>query len=72
MVEVFQTTINNQQQSEAIAQAIRREFPDYHVNFDLEDCDKILRVAHEKSQIVAQKLIQIVESFGVEAAVLPD
>jgi hypothetical protein len=44
MVEVFKTTVSELTQSERLIKQIEDAFNDYKVNFDLEDCDNILRV----------------------------
>ena len=45
MVEVFKTNVQDQQVAEMIVAELLAFFPHYRINFDLEDCDKILRVA---------------------------
>ena len=44
MVEVFKTNVQKETDTKYIITIMNREFPNYKVNFDLEDCDKILRV----------------------------
>lgn len=44
MVEIFKTNIESDQEAAEILNALQFAFPDYKMNFDLEDCDKILRV----------------------------
>ncbi len=48
MVEVFKTNVNNNKVAKSILSLLKREFPNYKINFDLEDCDKILRIEGEK------------------------
>jgi len=43
MVEVFKTNITSEEKAEEILLSLKREFPLYKANFDLEDCDNILR-----------------------------
>lgn len=55
MVEVFKTNIAEGQQHEHILTVLTERFPGFTINFDLEDCDRILRVEAKKlnpSQIV--------------------
>jgi len=47
MVEVFKTNIQQIQQAAKLAAGLLRQFPLYKINFDLHDCDKILRVEGE-------------------------
>lgn len=44
MVEIFKTTVERSEEAEQIILSLLEQFPDYKINFDLEDCDKILRV----------------------------
>ncbi|MNC98798.1 hypothetical protein D3C83_168690 [compost metagenome] len=47
-------------------------FDDCAANFDLDDCDKILRVVSRKSPIDVMALVQLLKRFGFEAEVLSD
>lgn len=44
MIEVFKTNVDNAPEADKVLRLLAHEFPDFKVNFDLEDCDKILRV----------------------------
>jgi hypothetical protein len=44
IVEVFKTNVKTGAQAERLITLIRENFPEYTVNFDLDDCDRILRV----------------------------
>lgn len=43
-VEVFTTNVMDHQVSLRILILLQQRFPDAEINFDLEDCDRILRV----------------------------
>jgi len=43
-VEVFQTNVQNNKTAKFIINLLQNEFPHCKINFDLEDCDKILRI----------------------------
>ncbi len=43
-VEIFKTNVGNQQLANKIITDLNQLYPEYHINFDLEDCDKILRI----------------------------
>lgn len=45
MVEVFRTNVEDEFVAESLAQELRMLLPGTSVNFDLDDCDRILRVA---------------------------
>ena len=44
MVEIFKTNVQNEFDSNYIIAIIKRQYPNYKINFDLEDCDRILRI----------------------------
>ena len=44
MVEVFKTNISCTEDAEKVIRFLLLKFPTFRINFDLEDCDKILRV----------------------------
>lgn len=54
MVEVFKTNITDLTDADLIINFIKQTHPQCKANFDLEDCDKILRV---ESQFVDYELI---------------
>ncbi|HTN19458.1 MAG TPA: hypothetical protein VL125_03240 [Pelobium sp.] len=72
MVEVYSTNVQNQEQAEFLLYQLGKVFPAYAINFDLEDCDKILRVESVSEAIEVFKLISLVKDFGFIAEVLPD
>lgn len=71
MIEVFSTNITYQLQAAIIRGRILENFPGYRVNFDLEDCDRIMRI-ETSGAIDAAEVIRIVNSVGFSAAILPD
>ena len=68
MVEVFKSNVQKETDTNYIIAVIRRQFPSYKVNFDLEDCDRILRV-HAPS-ISNQRIIELLDSYGYHCEVL--
>lgn len=68
MVDVFKTDVNVAGQAMKLVSRIRQEFPDLLVNFDLEDCDKILRV--EGITIQKDKITKTLVSQGYLCEVL--
>ncbi len=43
-VEIFKTNVQKESDRDHVIAVIQNQFPDYKINFDLEDCDKILRI----------------------------
>jgi hypothetical protein len=72
MVEVFKTNVKHQHQADMLIDKIQNIFTNYVVNFDLEDCDKILRVKCTTGLIKCSGLINLVNDLGFHAEVLPD
>jgi hypothetical protein len=70
MVEVFKTNIFNDAEAQELAFIISDKFPGISINFDLEDCDKILRV--EGHQFNSHQIIDLVTRQGYSCAVLED
>lgn len=61
MVEVFKTNITNKQIADEIIEQFQLLFPHFKINFDLSDCDNILRVESEnnETEVIAQKIISL-------------
>jgi hypothetical protein len=72
MIEVFKTNVKDKSQSQVLIELIHRVFPSYKANFDLDDCDRILRVCGIKNPLQAFQIINLLKDFGVHAEVLPD
>jgi dihydrofolate reductase len=72
MVEVFRTNVQGAEVARTLITVIEATFADYKANFDLEDCDHILRVQALRGRVHASQLIRLLKSFGFEAEVLSD
>lgn len=71
IVEVFKTNVETAEQAEQLARVIHESFPEYTVNFDLKDCDRVLRV--ESSSFIRENdLLNVLHANGVDATVLTD
>ncbi|MDN3579759.1 hypothetical protein [Mucilaginibacter flavus] len=71
-VEVFKTNVNKRKNADILLQHIHRAFAGYKANFDLDDCDKILRVQCNDRAIKARALILFLKDLGFHAEVLTD
>lgn len=67
-VEVFKTNVQNSRQAQPILTHLQARFPDYEINFDLEDCDRILRVAGEGVDTAI--IMALMSAFGHRCEVL--
>jgi hypothetical protein len=72
MVEVFKTNVNDSAQADMLINQIHKSFIDYKANFDLEDCDKILRIKSVNGLIHSVQVINFLLDFGVQAEILHD
>ncbi len=72
MVEVFKTNIDNAADADHLLILIHLAYPHYSANFDLEDCDKILRVESWTFSVDHERIIQIAADAGYYAEVLAD
>jgi hypothetical protein len=72
MVEVFKTNVKDRGHANRLIELIHSSFADYEANFDLEDCDNILRVKCISESIQSASLISLVKDFGFHAEILPD
>ena len=68
MVEVFKTDVYEEERSLAIVQTLLQYFPDNKINFDLEDCDKILRI--EGENILSERITELMNEAGHRCEVL--
>jgi hypothetical protein len=75
-VEVFKTNVADPEQAKWLVEQIEINFANCKVNFDLDDCDRILRVAFEgkiqSDPIAIGLLIDLLQNAGCTAEVLPD
>ncbi|SHJ36884.1 hypothetical protein SAMN02745146_2940 [Hymenobacter daecheongensis DSM 21074] len=72
MIEVFKTNVSARHHARLLLARIHHTFSDYRATFDLDDCDRILRVEHPSGFIPPAGLIALVRAAGFEAEVLPD
>ena len=68
MVEVFKTNVQEVAHSIKMIDKLLEHFPVSKINFDLEDCDKILRV--EGEHVLPEKIIEVLKSNGYNCRVL--
>jgi hypothetical protein len=68
MVEVFKTNVQKKKQSKMLLCILSEAFPSFKINFDLSDCDKVLRV--EGDNMEALRIIMLVKEYGFNCEVL--
>lgn len=72
MVEVFRTNIDTESKANCILERLQVTFPHNKINFDLEDCDNILRMETKDYDIDANAVIALIMDLGYEIEVLSD
>ena len=72
MIEVFKTNITSREDADKIISSIHLVFAGYKANFDLWDCDNILRIQSSTDEIKIDGLITFLAELGCNAEVLPD
>ncbi|MBT1703693.1 hypothetical protein [Chryseosolibacter indicus] len=72
MVEVFKTNVESVDHAQLLIAEIHKNFGAYAANFDLTDCDKVLRIQSKTGIVDCNELISLLRKFGFNAEVLPD
>jgi hypothetical protein len=68
MVEVFKTNVQKKDETITIIQKLHEYCPQGKINFDLEDCDKILRV--EDVYVPKVKIVLLLNAYGYHCEIL--
>ena len=68
MVEVFKTNVQKKVQSKMLLCILSEAFPSFKINFDLSDCDKMLRV--EGDNMEALRIMILVKEYGFKCEIL--
>ncbi len=72
MIEVFKTNVTEAHTARFLIEQIQFHFDGYMANFDLEDCDHILRIQSKGAPIHSILIILLLEKLGYRIEVLPD
>jgi len=72
MIEVFKTNVSDLRHAHMLVEQIHKTFGDYKANFDLEDCDRILRIKSSSGQVQPALLVNLLRDYGFHAEVLAD
>ncbi len=68
VVEVFKTNVRNKRTAKMIILDLAQLVPNAKINFDLDDCDRILRI--ECHHLIVGDVIEIVKLKGFSCEVL--
>jgi hypothetical protein len=67
MIEVFKTDVEDAVKAAKLLHHLTGKFPTYHLNFDLDDCDRILRIHTKSGTVETDRVIEIMEVLGFKA-----
>jgi len=70
MIHVFRTSVISEKQVRQVEPFLKTLMSNEEWNFDLEDCDKILRVETEK--VTPESVITLLKSQGFECSELSE
>ena len=70
LVEIFKTNIQKKEEAVLILEKLNRCFPGCVINFDLEDCDKVLRI--EGHQFSPGEIIEILSENNYQCEILKE
>lgn len=66
MIEVYRTNFRKKKHAKKARKKLKQKFPFFKVNFDLEDCDKILRVENSEGKIDNEEVIRLISKLGFD------
>ncbi|WP_114939309.1 hypothetical protein [Mucilaginibacter endophyticus] len=69
-VEVFKTNVQNPAAAAMLVALLQKRIINSHVNFDLDDCDKVLRI--EGTDVSHQLVIELLKKHGYLCELLND
>ena len=72
MVEIFKTNVKNKKLAKQLLKMLHSHLPACCFNFDLDDCDKILRAQSESCPIEIDSIIQIMSAQSIEICLFED
>ena len=72
MVEVFKTNVDNRLIADQLLAQLHENIAGCKANFDLDDCDLILRVQYPDDVFIIAVVISTIEKNGFTASILAD
>jgi len=68
MVEVFKTNVKKSREAKMLLLILAEYFPNHKINFDLNDCDKILRM--EGNSLIPESVVDLIIANNYECVTL--
>ncbi len=72
MVEIFKTNVSSKRLASKVLSALNAYMPGYCFNFDLDDCDRILRVQSQGCPVEINTIMRIVSGHRIEISLFED
>ena len=72
MVEIFKTNVNNKRLANKVLNSLNQCLPGHCFNFDLDDCDRILRAQSGGCPVEIASIIQVVSGHLVEISLFEE
>ena len=72
MVEIFKTNVTRKRVAGRVLKTLQLHLPAYSFNFDLEDCDRVLRAQSENMALHVNEVIAVVKRCNVEICLFED
>ncbi|MET3126277.1 hypothetical protein ABID42_001379 [Arcicella rosea] len=63
VIEIFKTNVSNKQTSDEVLNLLKGFYPHLKINFDLDDCDNILRV--QGHNFPSNHIVEILSQMGL-------
>ena len=72
IVQVFKTDVPDRETARVITFLLQRDFSQCRINFDLDDCDRILRIESRQTSVDEMEILLLVGGCGYHCEPLRD
>ena len=69
-VEIFKTNVLSENAAQSILNQIEALHPHYKCNFDLDDCDKVLRIESASGNVDSSVIFNVLEKNNFTGSIL--
>jgi len=72
VVQVFKTDVPDRETANVITFFLKRDFSQCRINFDLDDCDRVLRIESKQASVDEMEILLLVGLCGYHCEPLQD
>lgn len=72
LIEIFRTNVEDESTADRTVNALHENFKNVSANFDLEDCDRILRVESMDGNIMLKEILHFLTSLDLKVELIMD